>query len=107
MTDDDERSEWARKILKASDVEEIMFKTDRFIAFEAPAVTMSIQLSINEAIRMCRLWDYAVDGDTESKRHFLEAIGGAIEYIDDCLEQLGIDYLEELIDDWDSDEEEN
>lgn len=101
----DERSDWAREILTESDVEELTFKTDRFIQFEKPAVTMSIELSMNEAIRLCNLWDSALDGDYDSKRQFIDALNGAIAFIDSELDKLGIDYAEELIDDWEEDED--
>ena len=100
----DERSDWAREILTESDVEELQFRTDRFIQFEKPAVSMSVELSMNEAIRLCNLWDSALDGDYDSKRQFIDALNGAIAFIDSELDKLGIDYAEEYID-WDDEDD--
>jgi hypothetical protein len=106
MTDGrDDRAEWARKFLHPDDVDEIEFKSDRFIAFEQPAVHLSIDLSINEAIRMCRAWDEAIEGNHDKKKQFLSAINGAMDYIAQCLEDMDIDYTGELIDDDYDDEE--
>lgn len=106
MTGEDDRSEWARKFLHPDDIEEIQWKSDRFIAFEQPAINMNLELTINEAIRLCRSWDLAVEGDTQMQRQFLDALNGAMDYVAQCLDDMDIDYQGEFIDDdWTEDDE--
>ncbi len=106
MTGEDDRSEWARKFLHPDDIDEIQWKSDRFIAFEQPAISMSIELTINESIRLCRQWDLAKDGDGDAQKQFLDALNGAMEYVAQCLDDMGIDYEGEFMDeDWTEDDE--
>jgi len=106
MVGEDDRSEWARKFLHPDDIDEIQWKSDRFIAFEQPAVSMNLELTINEAIRMCRSWDMAVEGDIKMQRQFLDALNGAMDYVAQCLDDMDIDYQGEFIDDdWNEDDE--
>lgn len=99
MTGEDDRSEWARKFLHPDDIDEIQWKSDRFIAFEQPAINMNLELTINEAIRLCRSWDLAVEGDITMQRQFLDALNGAMDYVAQCLDDMDIDYQGEFIDD--------
>lgn len=92
----DDRSEWARKFLDPNDIDEITFKSDRFIAFQEHAVTIGIDLSIAEAIRICLLWDSALDGDAPAKKQFLDAINGFVLYLDETLTNMDIDYADEI-----------
>ena len=106
MIGEDDRSEWARKFLHPDDIEEIQWKSDRFIAFEQPAINMNLELTINEAIRLCRSWDLAVEGDAQMQRQFLDALNGAMDYVAQCLDDMDIDYQGEFIDDdWTEDDE--
>ena len=98
MTNED-RNDWAKKFLHPDDVDELTFKTDRFIAFESPGVSMHLDLSINEAIRLCRSWDDAQAGNKFQQKQFLNAMNGAMEHIGKCLAEMDIDYEEEFIDD--------
>ena len=107
ITGEDDRSEWARKFLHPDDIDEIQWKSDRFIAFEQPAIHMSLDLTINESIRLCRQWDVAKDGDGDAQKQFLDALNGAMEYVAQCLDDMGIDYEGEFIDeDWTEEDEE-
>jgi len=106
ITGEDDRSEWARKFLHPDDIDEIQWKSDRFIAFEQPAIHMSLDLTINESIRLCRQWDVAKDGDGDAQKQFLDALNGAMEYVAQCLDDMGIDYEGEFIDeDWTEDDD--